>query len=320
MHNQHLHIVTGGTPGLIQDARVVSDALSSSFVTSIHVSRQRNLHLLHQQGLILADKIFGSGVNLGIFLENIPSGWHSVMSNSVLIPNQEWLRPHTLLKMKKCRQIWCKTRYAERLFQQRGFDARFIGFSAQDCLDPKVLKDFGQFLHIQGRSQLKGTDAVLDAWTSHPEWPQLTVISRDTTINGRACANIKVINRYVSEIELTTLMNCAGVHLCTSETEGFGHYISEALSAGAIVVTTDAPPMNELVRPGNGVLVDYERVTMQGWTERFHISPADLAAKIEQIISMPLVQKMALSNLARESFVQNAAEFEARIARVASEL
>jgi hypothetical protein len=47
----------------------------------------------------------------------------------------------------------------------------------------------------------------------------------------------------------------SGVHLCVSEREGFGHYLNEARGAAAVVITTEHPPMNELVRPGVGVLV-----------------------------------------------------------------
>lgn len=40
------------------------------------------------------------------------------------------------------------------------------------------------------------------------------------------------------------------IHVCASEREGFGHYINEARAAGALVVSTDHPPMNELITPG----------------------------------------------------------------------
>jgi hypothetical protein len=48
----------------------------------------------------------------------------------------------------------------------------------------------------------------------------------------------------------------SGVQICTSERESFGHCLNEARAAGALVISTDHPPMNELVQDGvSGVLV-----------------------------------------------------------------
>jgi glycosyltransferase involved in cell wall biosynthesis len=40
------------------------------------------------------------------------------------------------------------------------------------------------------------------------------------------------------------------VHICASEREGFGLYLDEARAVGAYIISTDHPPMNELVTPG----------------------------------------------------------------------
>lgn len=50
------------------------------------------------------------------------------------------------------------------------------------------------------------------------------------------------------------------VHICPSERESFGHYINEARAAAAVVITVDHPPMNELVSPKAGVLVNPQKL------------------------------------------------------------
>ena len=59
----------------------------------------------------------------------------------------------------------------------------------------------------------------------------------------------------LDDAALRTLQNSHRFHLCLSEAEGWGHYIAEALSVGAITLTCDAAPMNELVTAERGLLV-----------------------------------------------------------------
>ena len=75
--------------------------------------------------------------------------------------------------------------------------------------------------------------------------------------------NINYFAKYVDDDELRLVQNRHGVHLCPSEAEGFGHTLVEAMSCGAVVITTDGPPMNEMVTPDRGALVRYGRTGRQ---------------------------------------------------------
>ena len=72
--------------------------------------------------------------------------------------------------------------------------------------------------------------------------------------------------------DLLILMNACQYHLCPSEYEGFGHYINEARSTGALIISTDAAPMNELVK--NGILIK---------PDRFYKHHSGTMAKIDNI-------------------------------------
>ncbi|GAB9477560.1 hypothetical protein Gpo141_00014651, partial [Globisporangium polare] len=49
--------------------------------------------------------------------------------------------------------------------------------------------------------------------------------------------------------------------LCTSRMEGYGHYINQARVSGGVILTSDAPPMNELVEGSEmGVYVAAQHV------------------------------------------------------------
>ncbi|MBK9442480.1 MAG: hypothetical protein IPN53_14730 [Comamonadaceae bacterium] len=146
--------------------------------------------------------------HLGIFLK-MPDCWLNVLADSVIVLNQEWLRPPTLQAMTRCSQVWCKSRYAEKIFQERGYDTRYIGFSSVDRFLPEVAKSFDRFIHVAGRSTLKGTQVLLDVWRRHPEWPPLVVVTRDRQWVKYQGLNIRVMRHFVPEADLAILMNSA---------------------------------------------------------------------------------------------------------------
>src|SRR5690606_13808773 len=135
---------------------------------------------------------------------------------------------------------------------------------------------YDTFFHLAGKSPSKGTEALVAMWARHPEWPQLTIVQHPRRAKPIGVPNIRHVVRYVESSELTALQNRHGIHLCPSRVEGFGHYINEASGCAAVVLTTDAPPMNELVGEGRGVLVAYEHSKPHLEGTRYYVDPADL--------------------------------------------
>lgn len=316
------HLVTGATPGLRNDAEIMATELRLDFPVSINISRQRNFHRPFRRWLLAAEQHSQRTSPVVVFFENIPTCWLGAARHRVVVPNQEWLRPETLINIPQCREVWCKTRYAERLFHERGLAARYIGFTSKDCFLAEIAKDYGRFIHIPGRSDLKGTATLLKIWGAHPEWPILSVVTHNRHLNLHSCAasNIKIESGYLEQTVLETMMNSAGIHICTSETEGFGHYLNEALSTKAVVITTDGPPMNELVTDTFGVLVKHQSVGHQGLSELFRVDPSSLEQKIVEVINMSAEKKKTMGELARASFIARAQAFRGAVRRAALEI
>jgi glycosyltransferase involved in cell wall biosynthesis len=120
---------------------------------------------------------------------------------------------------------------------------------------PTITKKVGHWLHLAGKSKLKGTDVIINTWLKNPDFPPLTIIQRNAVIQDKEAHNLSYIKEFIDHHRLKELINQCPVHLCPSATEGFGHSMGEALSCGAIIITTDAPPMNELVTGDRGFLV-----------------------------------------------------------------
>lgn len=255
-----------------------------------------------------------------LFLERVTARWLRRAGRYLLIPNQERYPERLVPLLRRIDHILVKTRHAEEVFRARHPSVHYVGFTSPDRRLPGAAPDYGRFLHLAGASRLKGTETLLEVWARHPEWPELTLVHHGKSAPRAVPPNVRLIDRYLPDDELRELQNACGVHLCPSLGEGWGHYIVEAMSCGAVTLTTDAPPMNELVGPDRGVLVPYYRSEPRKLGFNFYVDPAALEAAIARLIDMPVAEKERLGNAARAWYEANDRAFRERLRRVAGEL
>jgi glycosyltransferase involved in cell wall biosynthesis len=115
---------------------------------------------------------------------------------------------------------------------------------------------------------------------------------------------------------LRDMQGSAFMHVCPSVREGFGHYINEGRAVGALVVTTDHPPMNELVQPQTGLLVPTEFTKSEDGTElgplthlNGHISAEKLCKVVGQGLALSAQAKQQTQEAARAAYRQDKAGF-----------
>ena len=125
--------------------------------------------------------------------------------------------------------------------------------------------------------------------------------------------NIEMITERVDEATLRRLQNESALYLCPSEAEGFGHIILEGLSVGGVVITTDAPPMSELVTPDTGLLVAVERTEPMGIGQRYFVNLEDLERTIRRALAMSQAERDVLGRAARARFEAIDQAFRSRI-------
>jgi glycosyltransferase involved in cell wall biosynthesis len=90
--------------------------------------------------------------------------------------------------------------------------------------------------------------------------------------------------------------------VATSEIEGFGHTLNEALACGPILVTTNAPPMNEIATAESAVLVDFESTEPMASGTRYKFASDSFTCAIERVLGMSDVERQRLSAAARETY------------------
>lgn len=258
----------------------------------------------------------GPRFDLNLTLEHVWPEYLPWAQRTAFIPNPEWCTAADLAALDRVALVLAKTREAERLFTERGVACEYIGFTSADRFDASVPRERA-FFHLAGRSSNKGTQALLELWRRHPEWPQLTVVQSPRTAQpGAAAPNIRHLVEYLPDAELRRLQNAHRFHLCPSETEGFGHYLIEAMSVGALTVTLDAPPMNELVQADRGLLVAAAGRGRQHMATTYHFDPQAMADAIERALAFDAATLERYAAAARAWYLANDAAFAPRLREV----
>lgn len=246
-----------------------------------------------------------------IFLETVDELFFPLAHKNCLIPNPEWYQKPALIP--KFDLILCKTKEALRIFGAHNPGAVYMGFTSKDCYEERE-KNPRALLHLAGRSEQKGTDTIVDVWQKDPKLPTLQLL-RLIEPHYPAIPNVSQITEYLPTPELKALQNHHLIHLCPSETEGFGHYLVEAMSTGAVVITTDAPPMNEFITDPR-CLVKTNRTQRQYLATNYYIDQAHLAATLTQLLSLSDEELRAMGRKNREQYLENDRLFKQRLAEI----
>lgn len=281
-------------------------------VTVVGFGGERGINSLRRGGLRLA-RAWRGRADLQIFVERIYPDLLDLGRNNLLLPNPEWFPGDWLPHLARFDGVLCKTRHAVAIFDGLSCVTRYVGFTSEDRLDPTVARE-RSFFHLAGRSSAKGTAVLLQAWHRHPEWPRLTVVqSAKKAEVGSASANIHHRIGYLDDGELRTLQNRCLFHACPSEMEGFGHSLMEAMSVGALTLTTDGVPMNELVASDRGCLVPALRETRKDLAPRYFVDIAGIETGVEWLLALETGVVADMTTAARDHFLIEKHAFRTRL-------
>ncbi len=282
--------------GLARDHSILTTALENLGCKVNHYSEAKPTDVQH--------------ADINIYCESLIPECFSFSSRNWLIPNPEWMWDN-LKSIDSVDLILCRTHEVERIFQSIGKETYFLGFYSFDHYDSSKEKDYNLFIHVAGTSAHKGTYPLIEAWRLNPHFPHLTVI-RFTEPEKKVPENVTWIKDWMLDEELCALQNQCGVHLCLSQTEGFGHFLVEAMGTKAVVITTDAPPMNEFIKDKR-CLVPYTAWSIQGLATKYYVSRKDIEKKIKEILLLPQTELKKIGNANRECYRKLRREFHSNL-------
>jgi len=319
-----------GSPGLYRDAELYSFVLGpSSYIVYVDPT------------LSLARNELNRRTDINLCLERTNFLRHFPSLENWLMVNQEFFPP--LRQVQSIDLFICKSLYASRkvetLCKKHGLKGRvyYTRHSSDDLLlrsmtlpiNSSLEKDELLFVHFAGKSPQKQTRVVIETFLqpafSHTKlvvtchdicYEMLSDLLQDLSLPPR----IQIFSS-LDSLSLLYYQRRARLHVCPSSTEGYGHYINEGRSVGGIIITLDAPPMNELVSSDNGILIPPRSIVNSRYvtgpsipfllvenpveSEAFLISSEDLSLAIHKALNLPPEKREEMSRRSRERYLED---------------
>ncbi len=282
--------------GLVQDMKIVKSLLEQEHVVRV-------VDFDSQKTVKEAD--------LNIFLEVLKREFVNKARKNIIIPNPEWFsRKWSPVIQRNFDAIFCKTKDAVNLFNNIG-DCIYTSFTSKDRYDGRYKKEY-KFGHFPGVSQTKGTDVAIKTWKRNPEFPELRMITPKHVSKKVEAENINHTVDYVSEKQIRKEQNKAMFHLCPTDYEGFGHFINEARSCKAVVVTTGAGPMKELVDGRIGFHIEPREIKPKSLAKTYVHSPMLVSKAVNEALELDDDMLKQMGEMSRERYLKNDRFFRKR--------
>jgi len=267
---------------------------------------QRDYELLRDLLVSFGHEVHGANVfrdqpeghfNLNIFIETFYDGrFFGTADRNWFIPNCEWWYDDWEKYLPKIGLVLAKTPHAQQVWQNKiGFDrVVYSAFASQDIYDPGTPK-VKSFLHIAGKSEAKNTEAVIEAWKEIPH--NLVVLTYGDSREGSELVCDKVAAWAKPVPQVHHIHNCsdeqyrAWMNLCRfavmpSLYEGYGHALHEAFLCASIVLTTDAPPMNEFLSVDHRLLLPVDHQTPRALVPFSYVSIEGIRHAVSRAMDM----------------------------------
>jgi hypothetical protein len=256
--------------------------------------------------------------DINIFLETIIPVFGYAKENWY-IPNPEWFDPKVEDEyLPRFKYVLCKTKDSLKLFHPRSRSAVLLGFDNQDYHMPGIKRQFS-FLHVAGQSVIKNTEAVIDAWNDFNIPYHLDLIATKYLFFSRVKSDkITVYRDRIHEGMYVTLLNKNRFHVCPSKYEGWGHSIHDARSVGAVIITTDAPPMNEFNIPQDCLVPAVIEGRMRLANLNL-VSAKDLAETVLRVAAFGQAMIWDIGDSNRENFLEDRDLFRYRFRQIVND-
>lgn len=189
------NIISWDSGGLGTDIDVLTAALTRAgcdvrFKGRLHRRPRNRMHgLLMTAGVVLGQRwaryTLRPQFDVNFFIESVFPEYLPTGRVNCLFVNPEWFRDENLEHLPRLDFVLCKTPSGVEAFRDLHAVCRDLSFTSPDRQLPGYVRRGPlRCLHLSGQSAVKGTDAVIEAWSHHAEWPELIVVRRARRYGG----------------------------------------------------------------------------------------------------------------------------------------
>lgn len=226
--------------GLVADVDLLQDLLFDYYDIDV-VYFEHNINSTSSNNYVPRE------YDVGIYIQEFHPDSLPCNKKNIFFVNEEWLNSTNVKHIRDFDKVICKSAFSQQLLSPYNNNVVNSGFISRDKFDPNIQRK-DTFLHLGGKSWQKGTEAVLNIFNKN-ELPLTFIQSNKNYDNSDKDKNITYINNFLDVSKLNKLFNTSSIHLCPSIYEGWGHYVYEALSVGALVYVTRLPMFLEWLDP-----------------------------------------------------------------------
>ena len=259
--------------------------------------------------------------SVGIHLESIFYEKLFLAEQHILIPNQEWFEVSHIPLLIYMRAVWVKSLFAQEIFAQYKPPVQYISFfSIVAEFDAKTIKRRDYFFSRTGMSRYRDAHNLINVWAHHPEWPPLKIVIDPSVRPAVKPDNVEFLDIFPRHEDFVSFASGSLFHIYATETEGFGHSILEAMGYGALVMVTDAPPMNEIANENCALMLTAEYSGQKSIAPRFAVKPSALEQAVEKALMMSDEEIAAITTAAQQRVLDFKQAFYAHLEKAISNL
>ena len=306
--------------GLLVDALILQNVFGSG---KVRILTFPSSVFSESQEAIDKNFYFEPQAEIAVFVERLFE--HSSLKSykrRAFLANPEWLTKRDLqLAENVISEFWHKTRFGMKLLTTKlpKKEHHYIGFTSLP--KPGLVDTYLDFAHFPGKSKTRHTQDIINIWLKNQNLPPIAIQCYGYSLKipkWIEAGNIRFFLGFLDEQELNVNLLSRGIHICTSQMEGFGHYINEARSIGALIITLDAPPMNELIDSSCGIVIPTKEYSQHNNGIRFTATSKAITDGILRALELPIENRRVLGMEARNRYLKEQDDFCIRLRSVVS--